>query len=230
MSLLTACKAVVGETGLGVIPATIISNTDPTAVQLNYLAERSAKNLMRFNWQAMVREHTITTADGTATYALPSDWARYTSETAWDATNYWPMRGSLDPALWQALKRGLVATSMRRRFRVVGNLVNIFPTPSSIDTLVIEYMRNTPWVNGSTYRVTATADADTTVFPEYLLELDLKWRWLEAKGAAYAEAKKEAEDEISRVQAQDVPAPTVDYGYATPRTPPFLANVPQTIV
>jgi hypothetical protein len=45
VSLLTACQAAVKETGLGTAPATIISNTDPLAVQLNALAEREAKVL-----------------------------------------------------------------------------------------------------------------------------------------------------------------------------------------
>ena len=119
MSLLTACQAAVNVTGLGAAPATIIGNTNPLAIQLNYLAERAAKSLRMKPWQAMIREHTITTSAGTENYALPADLAFYVSQTAWDATNYWPMRGSLAPAVWQSLKRGNIAgTQIFKDFRV----------------------------------------------------------------------------------------------------------------
>lgn len=230
MSLLTACQAVIREIGLGTAPATIISNTDATAIQLNALAEAAVRRLSKPNWEKLLREHTITTAASTEGYALPSDWARYVSLTAWDATNYWPMRGSLDPETWNALKRGIVATSVRRRFRLRGGQVLIFPTPSSIDTLVIEYARNTPWTDstGVTYRVVATNDADITVFPEHLLILDLKWRFKHAKGLDYTEDFNEAEREISLALAQDAPAPVIDYGRGSSLSP-FTANIPQVI-
>ena len=168
MSLLTACQAAVNETGIGTAPATIIGNTDPAAVQLLTLAKRTALSLMGFQWQAMIREQTITTVASTETYALPSDWDRYISETAWDATSYWQMRGQLTPQMWQAYKRGIVTlVTARKMFRLRGNLVYIIPTPTSVESLILEYVRNTPWTDsaGVTYRTAPTADTDIPVFP-----------------------------------------------------------------
>jgi hypothetical protein len=233
VSLLTACQAVVKETGIGTAPSTIISNTDPSAVQLNALAERSAKSLMGYNWQAMIREQTITTVASTETYSLPSDWDRYISETAWDATSYWQMRGQLTAQMWQAYKRGIVTlVTAQKMFRLRGNLIYIIPTPTAVESLIIEYLRNTPWTDstGVTYRVAATADTDKTVFSENLLVLDMKWRYKAAKGLPYDEEKAEAEDEINLAVAQDTPAPIVNYGKSTGGNPPFYPNVPQTIV
>jgi hypothetical protein len=232
VSLLTACQAVVKETGIGDSPATIISNTDPAAVQLNALAERCAKRIAKMNWQRMIREQTITTVASTEEYALPSDWARYIGETAWDSTSYWQMRGAITPQAWQALKRGIVTlVTARKQFRLRGNKVLVIPTPSAVETLIIEYVRNTPWVavDGTTYRAAATVDTDTTVFPENLLELDLKWRYKHAKGLDYTEDFNEAEREISLAFAQDSPAMTVNYGRSAYDTPPFFPNVPQSI-
>jgi hypothetical protein len=233
VSLLTACQAVVKETGIGTYPATIISNTDNTAVQLNAIAERAAKILMRRNWQKALREHTITTANGTAAYTLPTDWDRYLSQTAWDATAYWPMRGSIGAPLYQAEKRGLVtAVNVRKDFRVWQGGVTIFPTPTTVNTLIIEYIRNTPWTDstGVTYRVTATADADITVFPERLLELEILWRWRRAKGLAYDEEKQEAMQQADLAYAQDTPSPILNFGVSCDRTPTFTANLPQNVV
>lgn len=230
MSLLTACQNAVKETGLGDVPATIISNTDKLAVQLNALAEREAKVLGKLNWQRLLREQTLTVVSGQASYSLPADWGRYLSDTFWDTTNYWQMRGSIDPATWQALKRGIVATSLRRNFRVVGNLLTLDPTPTvSTDVLIGEYARNTPWVDtlGTTYRVTATADTDTTVFPEHLLELGLIWRLKYAKGMDYAEDKNTYEIEVAKAFAQDTPAMRLDMTASSRSS--GVPNIPQNI-
>lgn len=233
MSLLTACQAVAEETGLLSSPATVVGNTDPAVVQLYALVKRACAEIARAqDWEKMVREQTITTVNGTESYALPSDWARYTSETAWDATNYWPMRGSLDPQYWNALKRGIVVMTIRRRFRIKAGLVYIIPTPTvSGDSLILEYQRNTPWTDsaGTTYRVTPTADTDLTVMPQHLVELDAKWRLKHAKGLDYSEDQDQAQNAISLAKAQDVPAMIVNDGYPSNFTPPFFPVVPQTI-
>jgi hypothetical protein len=234
VSLLTACQAVrCKETGLGTYPATIISNTDNTAVQLKAIAERAAKLLMTRNWQkdaARAHDHHGGFDGG---LQLPTDWARYVSQTAWDATTYWPMRGSIGAPLYQAEKRGLVtAVNVRKDFRVWQGGVTIFPTPTTVNTLIIEYIRNTPWTDstGVTYRVTATADADITVFPERLLELEILWRWRRAKGLAYDEEKQEAMQQADLAYAQDTPSPILNFGVSCDRTPTFTANLPQNVV
>lgn len=232
MSLLTACQAVAEETGLLSSPSTVISNTNPSVVQLFALMKRSATELMDSrDWQRFRREQTITTAAGTESYALPSDWSRYLSQTAWDATNYWPMRGSIDPEQWQALKRGLVVLTIRKRYRVMGNLVYIIPTPTAIETLIIEYMRNTPWTDstGVTFRTVPTVDTDLSVLPENIIVLDTKWRLKHAKGLDYSEDYDQAQDAISLAYAQDVPAMVVNDGVPSNFTPPFFPVVPQVI-
>jgi hypothetical protein len=233
VSLLTACQAVAEETGLLSSPATVVGNTDPGVVQLFALMKRAATELMDArDWQRFRREHTITTVSGTDSYALPSDWSRYLSQTAWDATNYWPMRGSIDPQQWQALKRGIVVLTIRKRYRVMGNLVYIIPTPTvSNESLIIEYMRNTPWTDstGATYRTAPTADTDLSVLAENLIVLDTKWRLKHAKGLDYTEDKAEAEGAVSLAYAQDVPAMIVNDGLPSNFTPPFYPVVPQVI-
>lgn len=232
MSLLSACQAVAGETGLGSVPTTVIGNTDPGVVQLYYLAIRAAEEIGKRNWQRMCAEHSFQTVNGTEDYALPSGWARYIGDTAWDADNYWQMAGSLSPELWNTLKRSIVtAPQSRKAFRVRGNKVLIYPTPTSADDLVIEYVRNTPWLDttGVTWRTLPTADTDITAFPETLLALDMKWRLAKAKGMPYEEDYNEAQNAIDKAFAQDTPAPTLNFGLDTSRTPNFLVNVPQQI-
>jgi hypothetical protein len=195
------------------------------------LAKRAADQIATRDWQRLIREQTITTANGTATYSLPTDWARYVDQTLWDATNYWQMRGSLSGQEWQYLKRsGATGATTRKQVRLFGNLVNIFPTPTAIQSLIIEYVRNTPWTasDGTTFKATPTADTDLFAMPQRLLELELKWRFKHAKGVDYSEDAQEAEDQIGLAFAQDTPATAVNYGVAMNDEPPY-PNIPRQV-
>ena len=60
MSLLTLCQEVVDETGIGSTPSTIISNTDPLAVQLLATAKGEVVRLSRrHTWQAITADAQI---------------------------------------------------------------------------------------------------------------------------------------------------------------------------
>jgi hypothetical protein len=229
VSLLTICQNVVASINFGASPASIVGNSDALARQMLALVNQAVPRIAgRHNWQALTKLHTITTANGTESYALPSDLGHYIGDTFWDASNYTQMGGSISPTEWQRLKRSVVASGVNKRFRIYDNLVYIYPTPTAVETLVAEYISAKP-VLGLTYKATFTADADAFVLPERLLELDLKWRLLSAKGLPYAEEMNEAEREIERTIAQDVPAGRINVGVDTARAPRFIANVPPTV-
>ena len=105
---------------------------------LKSLASRSGRILAkRFNWVVLQKEHTFNTADGTASYALPSDFEKLLDLTTWDRANYWSHRGPTSPQEWQQIKSGLVASAqLTKRFRIKPDTrVNKFyidPTPSAV--------------------------------------------------------------------------------------------------
>ena len=208
MSLLSVCRAVCYETGFGE-PATIIGNTDETALQLRTLADRSGKALARKPWEVLQKEHTFTTVASTETYAKPADYGFYQNDTAWDRTNYWATRGSLSPQEWQRAKSGL-GSVIRPRFRIKGGLIYIDPIPSSANSMVIEYVSKN-WVDNSGGPLSAfAADDDDVFFDEFIFQLDLTWRLLNRKGLAYAEEKAEAEAQIALAMAHDTPSPMLN--------------------
>lgn len=231
MSLLSVAQAVAEEVGLPA-PSAVIGATDKTAKQLLRLINRSGRILAKRNWTVLQREHTFTTVNGTASYSLPSDFERLLDSTPWDRDNYWQLRGPVSPRKWQVYKSGLVATATARsRFRIKADTrVNKFfldPTPSSAVDMVFEYASN-QWVkdSGNTTGKTAYAvDTDVSLIDEELIELDVIWRFLSRKGFAYAEEKREADEQIDRAFAEDGGAPILDMG--GPLTVPQLrANVP----
>lgn len=230
MSLLTICQDAVLEVGAGSAPAAVASSSETLPKQLLAWAKAELDILAhRHNWQALIAEQTITTANGTETYALPSDWDRYISETFWDATNYWPVPGSVAAATWQALKRGIIpGVQSRKNFRVKGSLVYIFPTPTSVTTLIGEYITNKPVSSAlGVAKATFTADDDTCLLPERLIRMGIKWRLLRAKGFDYTEEMNEQQREIELAIARDTPSPTLDF--STPRETLFIPNIPTQI-
>lgn len=215
-------------------PSAVVGSSDETAIRALALANIGGKLLARWGaWTVLQKEHTFSTVASTASYAPPSDFDRMMSETAWDRTNFWAMRGPLSPQLWQQFKSGLVANvGIVSRFRIKASsnarLFFIDPTPTSVLSLVFEYVSNA-WCqsSGGTARTAWAADTDTGILDEALLELDLRWRLTKAFGmdwqADYAEFKAETDTAFAR----DDGLPVLDL--VRPHGDPLLAaNVPDT--
>lgn len=217
MSLLTVAQAVAEEVGLPA-PTAVIGSTDKTAKLLLRLINRAGKRLAKKNWTVLQKEYTFSTADGTADYALPSDFDRLLDMTAWDRSLYWSLRGPTGPALWQVRKSGLVAPSIRKGFRIKPSTrVNRFyldPTPSSIASMVFEYASD-QWVKNAandTGKSAYALDTDVAILSEELIELEVIWRLLNRKGFAYEEERQEAKDAIDLAFAEDGGAAVLNLG------------------
>lgn len=218
MTLLSMCTNVCDAIAIQ-RPSSIVGSTNETARRCLVHITRVCRELMkRHAWSALIREHAITTVNGTASYALPSDFDRYVDDTAWDATNYWQMRGSLSGSEWQWAKRSIVATATnRRRFRVKWDTdtgareIFIDPTPSTADSLVIEYVSNNFCASsGGTGQDSWDADTDVPRLDDELIELGLTWRLLNSLGQPYAEEKQEYDLRVIKAIGQDAPARLLD--------------------
>lgn len=231
MSLLTICQAAASSSGFSV-PLVIVGNNDATAVLLLSLINKSGKALARKPWQVLQKEYAFSTVVSQSDYTLPADYGWFQNDTCWDRSNYWQLRGSLSPQEWQVYKSGIQTTTPRNRFRVKGNLLVIDPTPSAIASMVIEYVSDL-WVATSGAPTVGAqdafaADTDVSLIDEYLLELDLTWRFLERKGLAYLEAKNEAMSEIDKAFAHNAPSNTVNMAGNYDAVWPPLPTVPVT--
>ena len=118
-------------------------------------------------------------------YALPSDLQFFLAQTQWDRAFRWQMVGPLDAQQWQILQSGLMPSGPRIRWRIYNNLFWVNPIPGILqtDTIVYEYI-SSAYCNssGGVAQTYFQADDDTYVWPEHLLILGLKWRFLRAKG------------------------------------------------
>jgi len=115
MSLLTICQNVADFTGFE-RETTIISNTSPTARQLLALCQREGKQLMRATaWPILLKEHTFSTASGTQSYALPTDFDRFVGDTAFNRTDLDKFTGPLTPQQYQLDRHGSASAGITHK-------------------------------------------------------------------------------------------------------------------
>lgn len=226
MTLLSVVQNVAKEAGFSA-PASVIGNTDDTAVLILALANRAGKRLARKPWEILQKEYTFSTVASTASYAFPSDLGYFQDYTIWDRTQFWALRGSLSAQDWQAYKSGLQSTTPRQRFRIKAGLIFIDPTPSSIASIVIEYISNL-WVAPTATPTVAsktgfTIDSDISLIDETVIEMDTLWRFLNRKGMAYEEERQEAQQHIADLFGNDAPRQPINFGgeYDSVQWPPL---------
>jgi len=175
-SNLTNCSSISGITsdyqisGLGINQATYVSGT-PSGTTIGMTQPATSSNTGA--------TYTLTKVK----YALPSDWDRQIDRTHWDKSKHWEMLGPLTPQQWEWLISGYISTGPRVRYRIFGNLFQIWPALGTAEVLGFEYMtkawaRSTLGVSQNSF----TADTDTCIFPDRLMVLGIKKKYFEVKG------------------------------------------------
>lgn len=195
-TLLEIITRVADEIGLS-RPAALVASSSPEVRQLLAAANAAGRDLMRVHdWGALQTLGTITTADGTASYALATDYDRMISDTTWDRTNDQRIAGPDTVQLNRALLEGIAQVGATKRFRLVGANVSIHPTPTAVETLVYEYVSK-KWALSAALvaQVEFLADDDTAVFDPDLMKAEIKWRFMAGKGL-FADGLKEQADSI----------------------------------
>lgn len=183
-------------------------------------------------WNRLQKEYAFNFVASQAAYAFPTDYANFLDFTAWDRTQYWAMRGSLSAQEWQAYKSGVQSSTPRSRFRVKEGQVYFDPTPSTTDSVVIEYLSSwwvavtaTPTVASKTE---FTLDTDVSILDETAIEMDTLWRFLNRKGLAYAEEKLAADNYINDIFGAEAPSQPFNLGGDPYAVWPPLPSVPIT--
>jgi len=188
-------------------PSSVVGNANPSVVQWLQLAKRSLREVARrHDWQSLVVEHTwTTTATVTQASALASDYDHLPPDVEiWSRTSAQRLAGPTPSDVWSTLKNSSVTASISGWWRIIGNVLNIYPAPTAGRTYALEYVsKNHCQSSGGTAKETWTADTDVARVPEHLLELDLTWRWLHAKGVSYAEDMATFERELDKAASRD---------------------------
>ncbi len=182
LTLLAMCQRALREKAQFSVPSTIVGSTDPTAVRLLALADRTGRTLKALvTWQAMIQTYTFPTVASTETYALPSDFQRFINYTQWDRTQSTLLKGPISGAAWEFVRSGNVGgpNQIYSVFRVAGNLFAIRPVPTSVRTIAYQYV-GTSWIiasgGSSATKEYFTVDTDTCIFDDDLMVMGIKER------------------------------------------------------
>lgn len=211
MSILSIAQDVSDEVRLP-RPSALIGASDPNVRGFLAAAKSAGQDMLRAHqWSVLHREHEITTVADQDNYAVPDDWGRPISDTAWDRSTFWRMRGAVTPQQWQFLRSGLASNpALRRRFRVlVGPLAGsilIDPVPTSAGSeLVIEYVSRF-WVESAagTGQATITADTDEIRLDHDTFRLGMLWRSKKDLGLAYADDRADYERALYAAKVADL--------------------------
>jgi hypothetical protein len=230
MTLLSIVQNATDRLGL-TRPTTVVSSTDQTARTLLGLAQEEGKALAgRHTWQALQTEYTFSTADGTASYALPAGFGELIKDTVFNRTRRRRMQGDLSPSQWQETQASLV-TMVNPAFRIRGSLFYISPTPTAVETVAYEYV-STYWCQSAALAGQAAwaADNDTGIMDEELMTLGVVWRFKASKGFDYAESMNNYELEVAKKIFKDGARVTIDTANSERDRVPRAPQVPETLV
>jgi hypothetical protein len=230
MSLLSIVQDAARRLGL-TPPSSVISSPDENAKILLGMAQEEGKSLYdRHTWQAIQTEHTFSTADGTASYALPSGFDAIIKDTVYNRTSRRRMQGDLSPSQWQETQASLV-TMVNPAFRIRNSLFYISPTPTAVETVAYEYVSKF-WCQsaGGTGQAAWAADTDTGILDEELTTLGIIWRFKSKKGFDYAEDMNSYEIKVNKAIMKDGARVTIDTSCMEKDRVPMAPQTPETLV
>jgi hypothetical protein len=230
MTLLSIVRDAASRLGL-TPPSTVVSSPDENAKILLGLAQEEGKALAdRHTWQALQTEYTFSTANGTASYALPSGFDGIIKDTVFNRTSRRRMEGDLSPSQWQETQASLV-TMVNPAFRIRNSLFYISPTPTAIETIAYEYVtKNWCQSSGGTGQTEWAADTDTGILDEELTKLGIIWRFRSKKGFDYAEDMNNYEIRVNKAIFKDGARVTIDTSCMERDRVPMAPQVPETLV
>jgi hypothetical protein len=214
MSLLTMIQPAAVKLGLyATPPGSAASNPDGNIQQLVALLNEAGQELLnRHPWQVARNEANFTTVAATSQgniitiCAAPANetFAYIVNESMWDRTTRRPLFGPKSPAEWQQLNAQFVQGPWYQ-YTIRANQILFLPVPAAGDAIYFEWMQK-EWATdstGATPKQSMTADTDIALLDERILTLECIWRWKSAKGLAYADDFKKADDAIQDAMARD---------------------------
>ena len=205
MSLLTIVQTVCAELALAQ-PAAVATSTDRQVQQLMALANRAGLMLARdYPWQALREEQDFVTVAAVAQpAALPADFDRFITGTFYNRSTRRMVQGPLTPAQWQWIQAQPVYSTVYLAYNERRGSFMFAPEPPAGQTIAYEYV-SLNWAKSAAGagQPAFIADTDTSYLDETLIQLGLKWRFLQSKNLDYAEAMSDYEREIEKAKARD---------------------------
>lgn len=174
--------------------------------------------------------NTTTLTFGKTKYAMPADYARMINRTAYDKSRRWALAGPATAQEWEWLQSSYISTGPRIRYRIFGGYIQTWPVIATNDLISFEYMSNgyaIDAISGSA-KTSFTADTDTYLWPDRLMQLCVKWRYLNQRGFDATSAFSEFQMIYDIAKATDASAATLSMGGTAGSVLINMNNIPDS--
>lgn len=201
--------------GTGIPQSTYVVTQVGTAVTLSQPATASGTVALTF---------------GKTKYAMPADYARMVNRTQYDKSRRWGLAGPATAQEWEWLQSSYISTGPRIRYRIFGGFIQTWPVIATNDLISFEYISNGYAVDATTSagKTSFTADTDTYLWPDRLMQLAVKWRYLNQRGFDATTAFSEYTQIFDIAKATDASAATLSMGGGTGSVLINVNNIPDS--
>ena len=192
MTLLSIVQKVARRTTLFDPPNIVFSNNEKAIAQARELLFEVGEELKKaYDWQFRIKEQVFNTVASQSAYDLDTivtdaDWDSFIGNTMFDRTNNRWMQ-VITTSDWQALQSTIgLSVGITKAITIFDDAINIYPTPTAVDTLVFNY-KSAYWIknSGGNAIVDFSADNDVFFFNEELLTLGLIYKLRQEYGLPY---------------------------------------------
>ena len=173
---------------------------------------------------------TVQLTFGKTKYAMPSDYFRMVNRTQYDKSRRWALAGPATAQEWEWLQSSYISTGPRIRYRIFGGFIQTWPVIATNDLISFEYISNGYAIDAGTgaAKTSFTADTDTYLWPDRLMQLAVKWRYLNQRGFDATSAKGEYDAIYDIAKATDASAATLSMGGSTGSVLINVQNIPDS--
>lgn len=225
MSLVSVVREVMDSNGWPMPVTGVSTSQDQNMRQSLALMNKVLLNTsFKKNWPVLCVDYRFTTVPGQGEYDLPVDFHHIIAGSAWNASQYFAMRGALPPAAWYRCMFNGYGDKWFDSFRVDrrGLKFQVCPTPDSAEDLVFMYVSSNAVldVDGNP-KPKYEMDTDVARIDEEMIELGFSARWRQKKGLDYSIELAEYNATVRERYAQYLAAGEIPIGGKCPTDYPL---------
>ncbi|MEZ5781820.1 MAG: hypothetical protein R3D70_09345 [Rhizobiaceae bacterium] len=205
MAIIDVAKNAATLIGIGAVTQ-VFGSTNTTMLQFQACINRSAETIRdEFDWQSLQKMETITGDGVEEDFALPVDYQRMLADA-----DVWPT-GSPNNPMTRILTSSQWLQASIQAFQnpygewcIFGDRMHLRPVVPVGETAKYMYVSN--WIvrpTAGNNKPLFTADTDTFVLNERLLELCIVWNWKAGKNQAYSKELQDYETMLNRLIDKD---------------------------
>src|SRR6185436_10639097 len=191
MSSIVGLDATFMLTGVGIPQDCFVVTASGATVTMNREATASGSTTLSFS---------------KVLFSPATDFDRLIDRTQWDKSKHWEMLGPSTPQQQEWLRSGYISTGPRIRYWMKGGFFQIWPPLGSEESLSYEYVSKY-WILDTGGSVTTkqafSADTDTCIFPDPLMEALIWLKYFELKGFDTTAMRLEYEQQRDIAKAND---------------------------